>query len=245
MEAREFYGWRQRVGLTQEQVAGKLGVTRTTIQNWESGATGIPIAVDSACEIWGHRLKQESPTTGPVTLIYSDAPMFITPGSPRRQAMLQQESFLYNAAALGRVLQLWGRDDFQNPFIVEQPGIAKSGRPLWNAVELARVVSGDDQGAPTPANWQRSSIKAAADYVMAHSDIWVRKGPRVATLAEAKEQKRRIEAVSKKLEKLADVVPQGTVTYQQFEELLSQLHQLGTYPPNAMVSSIAHAFAVA
>jgi hypothetical protein len=44
-------GWCIRVGLTQQQIADRLGVTRTTIQNWEGGATSIPQAVEMSCEI--------------------------------------------------------------------------------------------------------------------------------------------------------------------------------------------------
>jgi hypothetical protein len=41
--------------------------------------TPIPQAVDMSCEIWEHRLKQENPNLGPVTLVYSDGPMFVNP----------------------------------------------------------------------------------------------------------------------------------------------------------------------
>jgi transcriptional regulator with XRE-family HTH domain len=33
---------RKRLGLTQEQLARKLGVHRATVTNWERGAAGIP-----------------------------------------------------------------------------------------------------------------------------------------------------------------------------------------------------------
>jgi hypothetical protein len=45
----------------------------------EGEATPIPQAVDMSCEIWEARLKQENPDLGPVTLIYSDGPMFVDP----------------------------------------------------------------------------------------------------------------------------------------------------------------------
>jgi hypothetical protein len=55
-----------------------------------------------------------------------------------------------NTAAIARVVELAARDDFHNPFIIE-----KSGEDLWNAVELGRVCSGDDSGAPTLVNLLR------------------------------------------------------------------------------------------
>src|SRR5580700_472130 len=140
MNAQELKTWRDQVGLTQQQFANRLGVTRTTIQNWESAATPIPQAVDTSCEIWEKRLKQENPDLGPVTLVYSDGPMFVNPYGPRRRpAMMQQEPYPTNAAALARVQQLWAREDFHNAFVIEE-----SGEPLWNIVELGRAVGGDD-----------------------------------------------------------------------------------------------------
>src|SRR6266446_10389463 len=107
MDAKELKSWRERVGLTQQQFAERLRVTRTTVQNWESGMTSIPQAVDTSCEIWEHRLQQENPNLGPVTLIYSDGPMFVNPYGPRRRlAMMQQEPYPTNTAAIARVQQL-------------------------------------------------------------------------------------------------------------------------------------------
>jgi transcriptional regulator with XRE-family HTH domain len=143
MKAADFREWRQRAGLTQADAAAKLGVSRGTIQNWESEATAIPAVVETGCQIWGDRLRQIRPDLGPVTLIYSDGPMFINPYAPHRLAMMKQEPYLTNAAALARVRELWGREDFHNPFIMEE-----SGKHLWNAVELARVVAGTDSDAP-------------------------------------------------------------------------------------------------
>src|SRR3974390_321176 len=94
MEAKNFKAWRERMALTQQQVADKFDVARATIQNWEIGATQIPRAVDMSCEIWEARLRQENPNLGPVTLIYSDGPMFVSPYGPRaRPAMMQQEPY--------------------------------------------------------------------------------------------------------------------------------------------------------
>jgi hypothetical protein len=49
MKANEFAAWRARVGLTQRQIADRLGVTRQTIQNRESAVSPIPQAVDMSC----------------------------------------------------------------------------------------------------------------------------------------------------------------------------------------------------
>jgi hypothetical protein len=55
---------------------------------------------------------------------------------------------------LARVQQLWGRQNFHNAFIIEE-----SGTPLWNIVELDRVVSGNDAGAPTLVNLLKERLR--------------------------------------------------------------------------------------
>jgi transcriptional regulator with XRE-family HTH domain len=36
--------WRERAGMTQSQVASRLGVIQTTISYWEVGRNGVPTA---------------------------------------------------------------------------------------------------------------------------------------------------------------------------------------------------------
>jgi hypothetical protein len=235
MDHKEFAAWRKQVGVTQEELAGRwAGVTRATIQNWESGATPIPRAVESACATWKRRLKQENPAIGPVTLIYADGPMFIDPYGPRRRlAMLQQEPYPTNAAVLARVLELWGRDTFHNPFVIE-----KDGHDLWNGVELQRVVSGDDTGAPTLINL----LRRLARHIKETSTTYARSGPKVPTSGEAKRRQQGIEAVGAKIDALADAASHGPIFYQDVEQSLSDLREMGKFAPDSLVSAIAHAF---
>ncbi len=233
MTKEEFRVWRERFGLTQGSIAQKFGVSRNTIQNWESGLTPLPNMIEGACQVWEDRLKKEMAEIGPVTLFYADGPMFIDPYGPRRRvASLKQEPFPTNAAALARVQRLWGHPDFHGPFIIE-----KSGAPLWNQIELLRVVDGNDKGAPTLFN----TIMKLAAYVKENSHLHVRSGPRTATIAEQQEAKVLTEEIAAELEELAAEVPAGSVQYQDVEALLSKLHALGFYPPNRMVGDIAHA----
>ena len=236
MNGQEFKLWRERVGLTQQQVAGRLSVTRTTIQNWESGATSVPRAVDMSCDIWEARLKQENPDLGPVTLVYSDGPMFVNPYGPRRRpAMMQQESYATNAWALARVQQLWGRDDFHNPFIIEE-----SGKPLWNVVELGQVIDGSDTGAPTLV----TLLRAIAKSVRENSGNFVR-GVNVPTPAEKADRQRAIEERADALDQLADGDLRTIVSNQlQIETVFSDLLALGTKAPDSLVSNVHQALAV-
>jgi DNA-binding XRE family transcriptional regulator len=236
MNAKKFKAWRERVGLTQQQLADRLKVTRTTIQNWEGEATAIPQAVDMSCEIWEDRLKQENPHLGPVTLIYSDGPMFVDPYGPRRRlAMMQQEPYPTNTAALARVQQLWGRDNFHNAFIIE-----KSGNPLWNVVELARVVDGEDTGAPTLVNLLRGIAKS----VRANSTIFAR-GPKPLTAAEATKRQQAIEGQADELDRIAGSGLRAIIRDQLLiEGAFSNLLALGTKAPDSLVSNIHQALVV-
>ena len=229
MTKEEFRQWRERFGLTQTHVANRFGVSRNTVQNWETGATPLPQTIEGACTLWEDRLKKETAVLGPLTLIYADGPMFVDPYRPRRMAMLKQEPFPTNAAALARVQQMWGRDDFDGPFIIE-----KSGAPLWNQVELMRVVDGSDKGAPTLAN----TIRAVAAYVRKHSQVYVRDRLERPSPAQHQQRVDAIVQIADELEALADQTPRR---YAQFEALLSQLHDLGFFPTNELVSDVAHA----
>lgn len=236
MQAAEFKSWRERLGQTQQQIADRLGVSRTTIQNWESN-TPIPQSVEMSCKVWEHRIRQEDPGLGPLTLIYSDGPMFVDPYGPRRRpAMMQQEPHPTNAAVLARVQQLAGSNSFHNPFV-----LAADHSPLWNAPELARVIEGKDEGAPTLTNMLRKAAKEvrenSAHYVRSH---------RVPTPEEIKAHQSKIDAQADLLDGFADgslasIVKNQTAIEQVFYKLV---HELSTKAPDDLVSGVAFAFNV-
>lgn len=235
MNAADFSAWRKSLGITQEHLAQRwAGVSRSTIQNWESGATAIPESVATACAIWERRFKQESPMLGPVTLVYADGPMFVDPYRPRpRLAMMQQEPFQSNAAALARVVELWGRHDFHNPFIIE-----KSNSDLWNIAELGRAVAGEDAGAPTLPNL----LSRLAKFILDTPSQVVRSGPRIPSPKEAKAQQTLIETLASKLASFAAACRTKAIRYQDIEDVLDQLRKLGRYLPDELVFGVAQAF---
>jgi hypothetical protein len=233
MTKEEFRQWRQGFGLTQDETAEMFGVTRNTVQNWENGPSALPASIDSLCEIWSDRLRKEIADLGPVTLNYADGPMFVSPYGPRtRMAQLRQEPYATNAAAIARVRKLWHEPGFHGPFIVE-----KDDKPLWNQVELMRVVVGDDTRAPTV----RNTINKLAKYVLNNSDAFAQDGRRMFTKPEADKHKKRIESVARRLEQLAVEAENRFVAHEEFHELLSQLHELGFYPTERLVRSVAQA----
>jgi hypothetical protein len=145
--------------------------------------------------------------------------------------MLRQEPFATNAAALARVRMIWGKNDVHGPFILE-----RSGNPLWNENELARVVDGTDTNAPTV----RNTIKRLADYIIEHKTAFVR-GVRTPTAEEINEKTSEIHAIGQALLQIAAESEERCVTYQEFELFLKRLHDLGTYPTNRQVGDVAHA----
>ena len=242
MQADEFRQWREQTGYTQAAAAARFfKVTRATLQNWESGATPIPAAVDSACPVWARRVRQEDAGYGPVILIFADGPMFRDPYGPaQRQPVMHKEQYAMNAQAVARVCDLWGRDDFDNPFIIE-----RAGETLWTAGELARVVEGKDSGAPTRANLLRQcteAVKALADNARQDTDIIVWTGSPMPTAGQKAAHLHKVEALAVELDELAAATQQCTVSYQQVEERLGKLRRLGKMPANSLVSNLARAF---
>jgi hypothetical protein len=228
----EFRQWRQQFGLTQSELAKRFRVTRNTVQNWENGSTTLPSTIEQACAVWGDRLRKETAEIGPVTLCYADGPMWIDAYRPRnRVASMQLEPYPTNSAALARAKMISGRDNVHGPFIME-----KSGAPLWNSVELERVVDGSDEGAPTV----RNAIRRLAEYILENSAVFVR-GVRTPTVEEIEAKRQAISATAEALLQLSAQSETRFVSYVEFEALLKRLHDLGSYPTNRHVSDVAHA----
>jgi hypothetical protein len=154
----------------------------------------LPSTIKEACAVWEDRLKKEMADIGPVTLCYADGPMWVDAYRPAsRLATLQLEPYPTNSAALARVMMIWGNENVHGPFITE-----KSGGPLWNQVELARVVDGSDNGAPTV----RNTIRRLANYILENSTAFVR-GVKTPTIQEIEASTAAIRATAEALLQLA------------------------------------------
>ncbi len=234
MTGAEFKERRECLLLTQAVVAERLNVSSATVRNWEAETTAIPAAVEMLWAVWEHRFQQESPHFGPVTLIYTDGPMFIDPQGPRRPlAMMKQEPFNTNAGALARVCALSGRDEFNSPLIIKP-----SGDLLWNAIQLANVVDGSDEGAPTiPV-----MLRGIANYLRAYSTRYVR-GPRLPSPSEVEVRRREIEEEADKLDKLAAADTHAATDSRSAEAIFDKLYLLGMVPPGDLINGVHHAYA--
>jgi DNA-binding XRE family transcriptional regulator len=246
MQADELRQWRATTGYSQERAATRFfRVTRATLANWENGATPIPYAVDTACKIWERRVRQETANEGPVTLCYSDGPMYRDLNGPHRPiAMMHWEQYATNAQAIARVLEMTNTGDFYSPFILE--GLRHGGgEVLWNANELERIVMGHDREAPTRANLLDrcgEAIIELAKNVRQGPHMLAGNGPTLRLGAEKDAAVRRVEELADELDRLAEMAPAGTATYHQVEEITAALRSVGKYPHSSHVSDVAKAF---
>jgi hypothetical protein len=227
----EFKAWRENFGLTQSALADRVKVSRTTVQSWENTEGELPQAAANIHQIWDRRLKQESPLRGPLTLVYASAPMFVDPYRPQTHpAMMIQEPYPNNAAALARVQQLAGRVDFHTPFILEN-----DKQDVWNAVELERVANGEDHQAPTLQNL----LFEISQDVREGARFYVRTGDKSPTPSQRLAQQGKIHELAEELyqlssQALADIVASGL----RIEEIFKELLMLGTKAPDDMVSAV-------
>jgi transcriptional regulator with XRE-family HTH domain len=162
MKTEDFLNWRKTLRYTQEEAGGKLGVDRSTIQNWERGITRLPRIAELACQELMRRWKQR-PEFGPVTLVYADEPMRPRPDYPTRAIFVHSELYPNNEVAIRRTLRLRETAAVANPFIIEQ-----DGGIVWSTPDLllecdrrrerarakrrnsgTEAIEGQDQKAPS------------------------------------------------------------------------------------------------
>jgi transcriptional regulator with XRE-family HTH domain len=130
MDAVAFKEWRKQLGYTQEEAARHLGVVRSTIQHWEHEVTGLPGAIDFACEEGMRRWKQR-PEFGPVLLVYTESPIWPPSEGPNWCPLLHCEPYSHNDAAIQRAIQLRDEQKFANAWIFEE-----GDNVIWNGPEL-------------------------------------------------------------------------------------------------------------
>lgn len=62
MTGDDFKAWRTRHGLTQQQVAERIGVTANTVARWERGEIAITMMVENSVRWLEEKLRAESRT---------------------------------------------------------------------------------------------------------------------------------------------------------------------------------------
>ena len=234
----DFYAWRKNYGLTQERTAEQFRVAGTTIQNWESGATAIPGAVDDLCEIWGRRFRQVDPIYGPLTLVYFEEPSFVDGFGPRSLKRIEQrESCISNAAAIARVTVLSRARRLFDPQILERRERGAHADILWSTGEIEDALSGKDTDAPTIANLLRAIASEVCENPMPTGI-----GQNILTAEQTAAHKAKLEAEAEKLIRIAARETISDTSASEINLILAELRKLGPMPRDSYVSGIFQAF---
>jgi hypothetical protein len=88
---------------------------------------------------------------------------------------------------------------------------------------------------------QTTALKAVAGYTRGMSMFFVQSGPKSFNPEEKTNHEKRIIELADKIDSLAIA---DDASYEQFEKILRQLHTLGFFPDNSLVSDVARAFYV-
>jgi hypothetical protein len=126
--------WRKKLGFTQEEAGRRFGVSRVTVQNWESGTSTIPMVLASACDDEVRRWRRR-PEYGPVVLEYGDFSQGSRHGVRGHVGQHTQEFFADNEAALRRAAELSGGPGFQGALIVD-----KAANIVWDLLGLRAEI---------------------------------------------------------------------------------------------------------
>ena len=138
-----FKKWRRQLGYTQAVAGEKLGLSRGAVQYWESEHRPVPRAVELACQEL-LRLSKQQPNFGPVTLLYSDAPIGHDGGN-----VLQSELHPNNESALRSAAELKKTKILLTVLILEEDGNAVwSGPELLRELDARKNAAGADEKAP-------------------------------------------------------------------------------------------------
>lgn len=85
------------------------------------------------------------------------------------------------------------------------------------------------------------AVGALTQEIRTHSWAFVRHGPQILSPSETTAREQKIVALAGEIDKLAENVPHGNVTYADVEAVLSRLREGGFSPDSLLVSNVARA----
>ena len=129
-----FKKWRRELGYTQLEAGEKLGLSRGTIQYWESEIRPVPLAVELACQEL-LRLWKRRPQFGPVTLLYADDPISLETSASVGSILVRSERHPDNENALKSAAR---PRETMTLFIALIVG--DDGNVIWSGPELLREI---------------------------------------------------------------------------------------------------------
>jgi DNA-binding XRE family transcriptional regulator len=144
-----FKKWRLELGYTQLEAGEKLGLSRGTVQYWESEIRPVPLAVELACQEL-LRLWKRRPQFGPVTLLYADDPISLEASAAVGSIPAQSERHPDNENALKSAARPRENMTLSVAFIVEDDGnVVWSGPELLREIDARKITSiGEKRSAP-------------------------------------------------------------------------------------------------
>jgi hypothetical protein len=99
------------------------------------------------------------------------------------------------------------------------------------------------RGAMGNRDHQASALKTLGYCVRAYSPWFAMIESTRLDASEAERLRLHIDSLAAKLEGLAELVPEGRVTYREVEAIITELHDVGFYPARLAVKSVENAFA--
>lgn len=169
--------------------------------------------------------RKKEPEFGPVTLVWWDKSPKSTNGIP---AQGEIKKFASNEAAIKQACKCMGSRGFYAPIIT-----TKNNEVIFD-IQALQWECQRRSSAPT-------AIAALAKNVRKTSSTFVNRSPRMLTPIATAQHAMRIGMLADKLDALADKARDGVADYQQFEAVLSELHDLGKFPETELVSAVAKA----
>lgn len=131
----DFRTWRNELKLTQEAAGNRFGVSRFTVQKWESGQLEIPSYVKHLA-MWITREIKQRQDDFPVQLAYATEEPWLKEGRPL--SMIVLEDFPNNTAMLRHVHQL-----IRSGTALHLASVIEKGKPeisIWNREELHKEI---------------------------------------------------------------------------------------------------------
>jgi hypothetical protein len=243
--------------VTQPEAAQLLGVSPRTLRRWLEGED-VPGPAEAALRAWRELAERHLPwKPDSVSIFENDQDQM------QRHSRHMQEL----AAALKRVD---ARGGAKNPWTVDISRGAATFGPF--EVGFYKLQSGnfsvsfyrrkDKEPDATrdmafiedaayciakafgKARDANAALKSVAKYTRDHSSLFARNGPKLLSQAETNRRRRAIEALAGKIDELAALVLEGDGKYDQFESILSELHEVGFFPEISLISEVARAMVV-
>jgi hypothetical protein len=100
-----------------------------------------------------------------------------------------------------------------------------------------------DEATMDDRDWQISALKSLGYCVRAYSPWFAAIERNRLNPSDIDHLRLYIDGLAEKLEHLAEIVPEGTVTYSQVEAVLRDLYDVGFYPAKLAITTVLHAFA--